>query len=595
MKLKINKLTIEGFKCFEKETVISFNEITKILLGHNGCGKTSIIEAIRFVLTGEFPVDGINYLTEKAFVKADFDTMSIARLKSFGKTTVYLNDSQVTNKELDAVVETTFGLPKQSLKICTSSEVLANLSSADLGNFLKTYIPEEMTEDILFSYIKDITSDEKDEIRKNLPPAGTAFGINLLNALYTKYYEERTVANRTLKGLKTAAEAFTGSKPKRTIEEIDTHINEINSAIAVKRNADGLMQNYLKVTERAIQIKQEIEELKKKCARDTSTPVHPDAIKHLREEISHIDTILVEKNTSLNTIKRNIEMFKKSLDNLNKPVCPLSKNIICTTDKTSAKDELVKVISDNEKLLTTINIEIAETQKKKVSMMDMLNGLIKDNEAYQNKVRMLQIIEDKKKNIPVIPEKPVIPTVIANADEILKALRKERDEVYKYNQYLENVKKYEEYLKYTSLIDNIVNYFSPKGKVMEAIMAHYTSLFEDTINEKAELFKTGMKFMFSAENGIRYLVRTSENSSFQSYDSLSNGEKIVVMFLMLDLINCLTGLRIMLLDDLNHLDTENLKKLVELIKVVSENNEYDHIILACVDIPEFRSILENLN
>ena len=145
MKLKINKLTIEGFKCFEKETIISFNEITKILLGHNGCGKTSIIEAIRFVLTGEFPVDGINYLTEKAFVKADFDTMSIARLKSFGKTTVYLNDSQVTNKELDAVVETTFGLPKQSLKICTSSEVLANLSSADLGNFLKTYIPEEMT------------------------------------------------------------------------------------------------------------------------------------------------------------------------------------------------------------------------------------------------------------------------------------------------------------------------------------------------------------------------------------------------------------------------------------------------------------------
>ena len=61
---------------------------------------------------------------------------------------------------------------------------------------------------------------------------------------------------------------------------------------------------------------------------------------------------------------------------------------------------------------------------------------------------------------------------------------------------------------------------------------------------------------------------------------------------MLDLINSLTGLRIMIIDDLNHLDEDNMKKLMNLINICEANGEYDHIFLACVDIPAYRNILE---
>ena len=588
--MKIEKIKLEGFKSIECKEY-SFPEVKTILLGKNGEGKTSLLEAIRFVITGEFPADGINHNYDSASVIADFDTVTIQRIKSNGKTTVLLNDVPVTAKELDAVVENLFGLPKQSLKICTSGEVLTSLSSADLGNFLKTYIPEEMTKEILYSYIPGITEDEAEKIEEYLPE-DKPFGIELLNSLYKTFFEERTAENRILKGLKATVESFTSPAPTMSLDAIDKQLAYFNSLSENRKVAENLLNSYNSTISRIAKIKEEIKTLQTKIANDSSSPVHPEAINIKRKKIKELEDNLVEKRTIASTLKKNIEMFNRSLANLNKPICPLSNKIVCTTDKSAVKAELLATITENEKAEKTIIGEITDITAQIKTLNEEMEVLIQKDKNYENKLRLMQQLADKKNNIPEIPTKPDIPEIPSNLNESIRMLKAQRDAIYLYKQHLENEKKYEEQLKVCTLLDSLVNIFSPKGTVMSEILGHYVSLFEDAINEKARLFNTDMQFMFNANNGIQYMVKLSEDSAFQCYESLSHGEQTVVMFLMLDLINSLTGLRIMIIDDLNHLDEDNMKKLMNLINICEANGEYDHIFLACVDIPAYRNILE---
>ena len=53
----INKLSIQGIRSFSDshvETIEFFKPLT-LIVGHNGSGKTSIIEALKFITTGSQP------------------------------------------------------------------------------------------------------------------------------------------------------------------------------------------------------------------------------------------------------------------------------------------------------------------------------------------------------------------------------------------------------------------------------------------------------------------------------------------------------------------------------------------------------------
>ena len=46
----LSKLTIQGFKSFSDRTELNFSEGVTAIVGPNGCGKTNIVDAIRWVL-----------------------------------------------------------------------------------------------------------------------------------------------------------------------------------------------------------------------------------------------------------------------------------------------------------------------------------------------------------------------------------------------------------------------------------------------------------------------------------------------------------------------------------------------------------------
>ena len=46
----ISELNIHGFKSFAKKEKLKFGEGVTVIVGPNGCGKTNIVDAIRWVL-----------------------------------------------------------------------------------------------------------------------------------------------------------------------------------------------------------------------------------------------------------------------------------------------------------------------------------------------------------------------------------------------------------------------------------------------------------------------------------------------------------------------------------------------------------------
>ena len=52
--MKIKKIIIEGYKGFEKRTVLNFSEKTTAIVGVNGSGKTSILECLNFFFKNLF-------------------------------------------------------------------------------------------------------------------------------------------------------------------------------------------------------------------------------------------------------------------------------------------------------------------------------------------------------------------------------------------------------------------------------------------------------------------------------------------------------------------------------------------------------------
>ena len=56
---EISKLTIQGIRSFSpnKGKTIKFLKPLTIIVGNNGCGKTTIIECLKAGLTGDLPPD----------------------------------------------------------------------------------------------------------------------------------------------------------------------------------------------------------------------------------------------------------------------------------------------------------------------------------------------------------------------------------------------------------------------------------------------------------------------------------------------------------------------------------------------------------
>lgn len=64
----IEKLQIRGIRSFDidsNDQIINFQSPLTLILGANGCGKTTIVECLKYALTGDVPQGKFDCLIQK--------------------------------------------------------------------------------------------------------------------------------------------------------------------------------------------------------------------------------------------------------------------------------------------------------------------------------------------------------------------------------------------------------------------------------------------------------------------------------------------------------------------------------------------------
>ena len=343
--------------------------------------------------------------------------------------------------------------------------------------------------------------------------------------------------------------------------------------------------------------KQETEQLFRVIRRLVSEGVGIIYITHRMEEVfeiadrlgvlrdgEYIDTVDAKK-----TDRANYNTLKEAVETIRQPVCPLSRNIRCTTDKSSVLDELKEAMNRACESYNRHDRECREATEKALETEEKLKTIESDNNAADRKAQLerqrKQILETTVE-LPEKPEKgPDLAVISMEIERVRNTLQKLQDhQKVKAAEEKSGVKKEE-----LSALEALHSAFSPRGEVKEAITRLYLDEFSGPCNEKAGKLFPGMNIRFVSEGGVSVQVDPKGTGQYVSFRSLSGGERAAVAFLLMLMFATISGTGILILDELSIMDESVLDALLTIL--TEHEGEYDMAILACVNHADTMELL----
>ena len=608
--MKIKSMNIANFCGIKGKHRYDFPEVIA-LCAKNGSGKTSFINALRFVLTGYLPEgDVVTHGEESAAVQIETEAGNKYIRQKFAQksktTKCFFNGKQCSAKDMNKYLEDEIGVPVDTAKFAATGELLTSLSSQQFGELLLKYLPEQLTIDIIESRINGITENQKKIIESVFENAkitkDSEFGSVAIDAAYASLVERRKILKQTIAKKKAVYDEYASVEmPSETPEEIQEKID----AAMKERDAAVVYATQKKAYNDALYAKKQydarIEQIKKSMAEISVEDVSVEALEteiaklsqekiELQAKIIEVDKVReAEIATGKQLYKAVVEMQQ------NAKSCPFAKeklgaDIPCTTDFSAHTNKFVAKIKE---LKVSCEKSADNRQKMMEQFTEIDAKLMKATTAMTNAKRKADLqnqLEGMKELEPKIPEAPVEVKNVADIDAKIKMLTKSKVVAANKEKLLilgKEIKKYE-----AALVDYefLVLQFSPKGAVKESITMYYLDTFTDTVNEKAKELLPGMKVKFISHNGVLILVDIHGDDTYLEYSQLSGGEQACVTFLLLDLLSTLSGFRMIVLDELSVLDSDSFTKLLNL--VINKKDDYDHVILSAVDSKDYKEVLE---
>ena len=355
--MNISKLEIFGFKSFAKKETILFNSGITGIVGPNGCGKTNIVDAIRWVL-GE---QKTKRLRSSKMEEVIFNGAS--NVKPLGLCEVFLTIEN--NKGLLPVEYSEVEIGRRLYR-SGESEYFINRNNCRLKDISNLFIDTGLTSDaysvIELNMIEQILSDKDDSRRKMFEEAA---GVN-------KYKSKR----------RSALKKF--DLNSRDLERIDDIIVEIQLQVKA-------LDLQLKRFKRHEKLSSELKELE--------IDLSSARIMDLDNIIVPLESMLKKKNTLLkkNTSKKEVESVE--FDNARDAYL-------------KEKEELSKMKAKIDKLTENLLSEIQEKNQESSKGV----GLLEDE--LQKKINQLNQFD--KDYIKIVSNKDVTKTLSTESKEKFK-------------------------------------------------------------------------------------------------------------------------------------------------------------------------------
>jgi DNA repair exonuclease SbcCD ATPase subunit len=570
--MKIAKIIINNFRGITTETLLP--DKINVLLGHCGTGKSSTMDAIKWGLTGKITKEDIRYDSPEASIKIIFDDeTSIMRTQS-AKATNYVNEKVATEKATNEFLENKFGCSISSIEAMCGASFFKSLSKKDLKSFIIDILPIKAS----FSKIVEL-SDDLDEEKISFIKEYLEDEVSLadIDAAYKTVFDGRKVKKQVLKNLQEKSK-FTKELPGVTKEELLKRQGEIALIEAKVNDYKKNLERYNKSLKTRENAEKQLADMKNRLHqyKDIKQPVEADLQLAIKEKQLFIDAIANANNT-IAIMKANVELMQRTLDSLDKPVCPISERIVCTADKSGLREELISLVETNNKELANGYNFIVRCNEQVDKRDEIINSYNNQLIAWNNKINLENTI-----NAFALPE------VLDKPEEVNGDFAEEKLQIqnmlnvwYEKDASDQAAKNIEETLHKVNLYDFAVKFFSANG-IKSKLLEKAVDPLQKMIDEKTQSLRKGFKIslMTEEEFDITISPRTGE---VVPLNKISAGEFIVTAYILMSVVSQITGVSILMMDNLDNLDSDAARQLMLLLDA---DENFNTIILASVDHPD---------
>lgn len=584
------KIGIQNYRAIEN---LEYEPLHKIacLAGDNGRGKSSFFSALYTGLTGNIDKSNVQNGKEEAQIEIetlDKDQNMVSILRKIPRTKsnqLKINGKNSKINEGNQFISNVINMPLNDFQIVTSSEVMTHLKPSEFSDFLVKYIPEKLNFEQLVQFDPTLVDAEK-QILRNKVKDSSEITIQDIKQLYKEFRQDDLYMKREIERLEALVQTFQqehqGMKV-RNMEDIKKELDTVNQMEAnlIAATKRALTLNQLEKTIR--QLKRELDK-KQICPLKYSSNDYYQYIQKLQDY-----KLPLEQQLSIN--QNTIKMLSGYIAKMKEDHCPLHKDIVCQTDKSS----VIYQMQENIKNLTENNQKIQQNLENAHQMINQYQqyyqqvlNVEKVNQEIALKQKELQ--KNHKLYLTVMEEKVTIPNG-KGLDEKKNALLNEYQLCLRFQQNMENEKSLKQCRQMHEYYIKLIKFLAMDGIAIQKITEYYLSLFNQTIAERVKLLNIGLNIQFVLDDGISYRVYKQGIQNNLEYEQLSTGEKKIIAFLILDLLNILSGARLMFLDDLNDLDTHTFIQFIQMITNPEFQKYYDHIFIGTVLNSDFCSII----
>lgn len=585
----ITTISIRNFKGIE-DLQLNAKKLNAII-GKCGSGKSSLLDAIRFALTGKAGKEVIRKGCREASVVLRFsDNSTIERIRRTSENISKCNGKSSTKRSLDEFLTARNMNPCWIESLC-SVDWFAGLSSKDLNNFFMTILPlrakAETVVELVTQLDKDLTEKKEKYLMEEILKKQEIFSFNDLANGYNTAYTVRQELKRKYNEMLPRC-TFNETVPAKTREDIEKELNNISQVEAAEKEYSKRLKEYTSSKKQHDLAIKRLDEMKKELDTYSSCKKPKEETKTQAEADRKLFQVHIKRtNEYIGTINSTLDLLKRTLDNLDKPICPISEKLICTTDKSQLKEELLSLIQKNENALASNKEFLAKCEDQVRKRDDIISNYQKEVYRYEQKTTL-------ENNI----SKFIVPEILPEPQKVEKAhLEAKKKELLDLLSILSRYEKVQQNKKELAKIKDKYNLAQFAVKVLDSkigipalILQRTLRFFEKKCNEKASLLREGFQIHFLSDNGITIQVSPGKGKPFVDMKEVSTGEFVCVAYILMTMIGEATKCHLFLIDNLDRLDTEYLNALLSLLE---EDKKIEQVFLGGVDHADVEQTLND--
>lgn len=584
VQVKITNARITNFK---KISNLEFRPgQVNVILGPNGTGKSSILQALRYGLTGNSPQDPIGCKADRAIVEMSFPDIGVLkRTLGFSKNEVRLNGKVTTQKSINDLFYRQTGATAETASLLTSAEVVSNLSSGDLSSYFmdNNLLNVAVNFDLLLSFCK-LTEEGKAELQKHF--GDQPFQMGDIDRVWNEAKARRKVLKQEVKEAEIRSKG-NGNQIEESAEEIEIQLREL-----MKKQAElqAAKNNYEQVCQQRNKALHEIERIQKKIGVVLSPPDTSEFDK-IDSEIGSLEEELTNLKGFLATVYETGVRVSNIIKELETPTCPISPKLICTTDKSPIRSELNDALLKARAEYSNQRNRITLLERKRNDLKQKRKVLESQITEFQNQEILRKQMEYLKGNLPEEPPKPS--EEIKEVTKRVELINNKRALIIQNLIAAEYSDLYRKKSKELAVYEEIVRELDPKNGIRQKVLEHSLKPLEEYFNNELVHLLPGYRVRLDCSNGF-YIHISNGEREFDASKSASSGEKSRIWFILMDLINALTPYRILIYDNTDSMDSPSLSRLLNMLNSEEVRNRYDHIFLSMIDYDEVADKLEKM-